>query len=1543
MKSALQNHIVRRRSYPETIAQSLRKASFGLLFVLLIGGTFLYTRAPGHASAAPNAELNFQARLLTPGGAIVPDGNTYSVQFKLYNVASGGTTQWTETQSGLTVRAGYLSVHLGSVTPFPGTIDWSQQQWLTMNVNSDGEMSPRLQLTSVPAAFHANESDALRSGANLLDADDFAQLAPGTPQVISAAIAALRLNQTGAGGLLQLQNSGVDKFSVAGNGDLTSSGSGTFSGGTLNLGSASQSGALVLYDGSSNTGTLQTDALGQNTIYHLPDAGVANVDICLSSGNCTGSGDINQNGNSFGTSVTIGTNDTFGLNFETDGTNRISVDTSGNVNLLTGGLSIAGTSVLTTGRALQNITGITSSGTITFSSLGAGLVQSSSGGVLSSGIVDRNSATFFNTALTVANGGTGGTSFTTNGVLYGNSSSALQVTSAGTGGQVLLANSSGVPTFTTVSGDAALSDTGVLTIGNGAVTNVKLQNSSISTSFGTNLSGSASVSLGGTLTVNFSATPSFTSVTAATFTSAGALTLSSAASNDISINPSSGIINVGASTTFKTTTGLDIDLNSGSDQTLRLLNNGAGVANLNLADGGLQVGGSLVLSSARALSNLTGISTTGSLVFNSFSGSVGLLQVDASGNVSVTAASGFEVPLTFSNGLTRTGNTVKLGGTLTAATDIALGGNNLTITGSGSVGVGSSGPDRKLDVLDASNPQLRLTQADGSVFVDFQTDSSGNLTIDATGTKVILADDLQVNGNDILDSGGISRLTLGSTTNLTGNFDISGSLVAGNANDFSVNTDGDITSVFTALNGTSTTNGTSGAGGSSTSTSLILNSAANFDVGNYVQINDANCGGTGINPCYAKITAKASNTLTITPALHWTNGATVNEYHVPELGGLDTSQALANRYGRGYFISGVATGNGTTYYNEDGITTSLTTYNFLDGTTDNPNLTTLNIGSGLTTLALGSSGTATTINGSVTFTGNVSAPATGTSGYLQRSGTTISPANGGDTFSTSGNLVTTGSGTITSAGLVTVQSGGANITGGLTLATGVLNLTSGGITSTGSVGGVTGVTFTSGSLNLANGGITNAGSIAGATAITSSGGAVSFNNNSNFNDDVIIGTSSGTITFGGGSAPLVIDSTAFDVTSGGALSGITTVGLSGAITGATSSNTINGLVINAGALSAITGFSQSSGNFAISGSGTFSTGTGAISLNGATTIQLDSTTAFTAKNAGGTAVLGANTSGLVVIVGSTTTDTNQILLSLDSFNAFADTASCTTTTNQGAVYYNTQSNAVRGCVNGGWEDMISSASLGLQLYGVVPDSGANPGDISGITGAANGPCKVTWASTTTVNINACVAFSGGRKVIAAAQSGVSVAGNGTKYICLQGTDNQPNVSASLPGFSPGSPVLCLSQIVVSGGNIADMYDLRTFTTTTKEFATVNSANTVPGMPVVMSTARLVVTTNTTGAAKVRGVIVATSGAASTTTINAIIATNGVQWVRANAGTAGDYVETINSVGFAATAANAPAPLNGAYATLGIAQTAFSTLCSTSANCEGSLLVNLSLR
>jgi hypothetical protein len=54
--------------------------------------------------------------------------------------------------------------------------------------------------------------------------------------------------------------------------------------------------------------------------------------------------------------------------------------------------------------------------------------------------------------ITVPYGGTGATSFTQNGILYGNTTGTLKVTGAGTEGQVLQADASGVPQFSHIDG-----------------------------------------------------------------------------------------------------------------------------------------------------------------------------------------------------------------------------------------------------------------------------------------------------------------------------------------------------------------------------------------------------------------------------------------------------------------------------------------------------------------------------------------------------------------------------------------------------------------------------------------------------------------------------------------------------------------------------------------------------------------------------------------------------------------------------------------------------------------------------------------------------------------------------------------------------------------------------------------------------------------------------------------------------------------------------------------------------------------------------------
>ena len=96
--------------------------------------------------------LNYQGFLTSPGGTPV---NTQVVMtFRLYNVSSGGTALYMETQPSVNVTNGGFNAIIGTVTPI--TLPFDVPYWLTVAVNSDAEMSPRQPLASGAYAFHAS-------------------------------------------------------------------------------------------------------------------------------------------------------------------------------------------------------------------------------------------------------------------------------------------------------------------------------------------------------------------------------------------------------------------------------------------------------------------------------------------------------------------------------------------------------------------------------------------------------------------------------------------------------------------------------------------------------------------------------------------------------------------------------------------------------------------------------------------------------------------------------------------------------------------------------------------------------------------------------------------------------------------------------------------------------------------------------------------------------------------------------------------------------------------------------------------------------------------------------------------------------------------------------------------------------------------------------------------------------------------------------------------------------------------------------------------
>lgn len=188
-----------------------------------------------HNATGINEQINFQGRLLTSTGAVVPDG-TYNIRFKIYQdgdgVLGGGdeSLKWTETrESGnkVTVKNGYFSVYLGSVTALTG-IDWNQSVlWLSIDIGGtgtpsyDGEMSPFTRLGSTPYALNSKQLGGIAS-------TGYVQIGPSAAQGDASTNNSVFINKTtGTGNILELQKSGTDVFNIANNGAIVSTYSST--------------------------------------------------------------------------------------------------------------------------------------------------------------------------------------------------------------------------------------------------------------------------------------------------------------------------------------------------------------------------------------------------------------------------------------------------------------------------------------------------------------------------------------------------------------------------------------------------------------------------------------------------------------------------------------------------------------------------------------------------------------------------------------------------------------------------------------------------------------------------------------------------------------------------------------------------------------------------------------------------------------------------------------------------------------------------------------------------------------------------------------------------------------------------------------------------------------------------------------------------------------------------------------------------------------------------------------------------------------------
>jgi len=108
--------------------------------------------------------LAYQGVLTDSLGIPKPD-DTYSLTFRLYESASGGSALWSETNS-LQVKRGLFSTVLGAATPFGSTVLFDRPYWLSVQVGAEAELSPRIPLSAVAYSIRSVRADTAAYAVN---------------------------------------------------------------------------------------------------------------------------------------------------------------------------------------------------------------------------------------------------------------------------------------------------------------------------------------------------------------------------------------------------------------------------------------------------------------------------------------------------------------------------------------------------------------------------------------------------------------------------------------------------------------------------------------------------------------------------------------------------------------------------------------------------------------------------------------------------------------------------------------------------------------------------------------------------------------------------------------------------------------------------------------------------------------------------------------------------------------------------------------------------------------------------------------------------------------------------------------------------------------------------------------------------------------------------------------------------------------------------------------------------------------------------------
>jgi hypothetical protein len=229
------------------------------------------------SAAAITPVIPYQGRLLDPNTNTPKADGSYTMTFRIYDAATGGTALWTETKD-VTVSDGLFATYLGDTTALDPAIFDGSERWLGVKVGADAEAVPRMQLDFAPYALWSANADTLDGQ------DSTAYVNAVGPETItgSSTSPVLTVTQNGSGAAIEAQG-GISADSITYNTPRSH---------TLSImAEAFQPGSDVAYYNTYGTGGAYINATGGHALVapvYLPDGAVVTKMVAYFNDTSTG-------------------------------------------------------------------------------------------------------------------------------------------------------------------------------------------------------------------------------------------------------------------------------------------------------------------------------------------------------------------------------------------------------------------------------------------------------------------------------------------------------------------------------------------------------------------------------------------------------------------------------------------------------------------------------------------------------------------------------------------------------------------------------------------------------------------------------------------------------------------------------------------------------------------------------------------------------------------------------------------------------------------------------------------------------------------------------------------------------------------------------------------------------------------------------------------------------------------------------------------------------------------------------------------------------